>query len=50
MMQSANPSQWHQLVAAYRLVQANENLIGQCRKRAGKKGEGVRCTVTVEQE
>ena len=42
MMQSVNPSQWHDIISAYRLVQENEDVIGQCRKRAGKKGEGVR--------
>lgn len=50
MIQSANPEQWRDIIAAYRLWQDNGQAIAQCRKRADKKGKEASCTIRITDE
>lgn len=50
MMQSANPEQWQDIIAAYRVWQDNEQTIAQCRKRAAKNGKEANCTIRITNE
>lgn len=50
ILESANPEQWQDIIAAYRLWQDNEQAIAQCRKRADKKGKEASCTIRIMNE
>ena len=50
MLHSANPQQWSDIIAAYRLWRDNDEAIAQCRKRAVDKTDAVRCTIQIEHE
>ena len=49
MMEGANPDQWRDIIAAYRLWQDNEKVIAKCRQRAGKKEGAVSCAIRIEE-
>lgn len=49
MMEGANPEQWRDIIAAYRLWQDNEKAIARCTKVAGRKGKAVGCAIRIEE-
>jgi hypothetical protein len=47
MMRAASPGAFASIAASNRLVTANRDKLEACRKRAGKAGKAVRCTIEI---
>lgn len=48
MVEGANPDQWREIIAAYRLWQDNEKAIARCTNEVGRKGKTLACSIMVK--